>query len=324
MSRKVLAKKICALAPDVLEHVSGDGWPSLVDVKVGRDVVRTALHCGPIGGSHRNRDDERRFQNPGKDRPVTHPPETIPLLIGFYEDTRPVLVGMDALQRIGKITRQSFFLPLHLIERGVTTGWASHVSDSQETIYSFLPGMLPVFVDLSRQGLLNDIIRLDEVTDASGLLEEEEKVIPIERARRTSLRVVRDQRFRKTVIQAYEGFCAMCGFDLGLIEAAHIYPATAPHSQDTIRNGLALCSNHHVAFDRHKIFIDPESLEIRFHPVIHQNSQVNAASKAFIDMTYRNVKVPARQEHAPAPEMFDRRYGHFKGMYNWTGYESRV
>lgn len=65
----------------------------------------------------------------------------------------------------------------------------------------------------------------------------------------------RDPNFRIEVIRAYERRCAICGYDGRLgddqlaLEAAHIrwHSYNGP---DIIENGMALCSFHHVAFDR--------------------------------------------------------------------------
>lgn len=69
-----------------------------------------------------------------------------------------------------------------------------------------------------------------------------------------SVRVPRDPRFREEVLRAYERRCAVCGYDgrisdvLFGLDAAHIR-WHAYDGPDTIANGLALCSYHHVAFD---------------------------------------------------------------------------
>lgn len=65
----------------------------------------------------------------------------------------------------------------------------------------------------------------------------------------------RDPAFRETILRIYEHRCAVCGYDALLgstdlgIEAAHIrwHSHGGPDTED---NGLALCANHHKAFDR--------------------------------------------------------------------------
>ena len=65
----------------------------------------------------------------------------------------------------------------------------------------------------------------------------------------------RDPRFREEVLRAYGRRCVICGYDgrlndlpLGL-EAAHIR-WHAYNGPDSLENGIALCSYHHVAFDK--------------------------------------------------------------------------
>ncbi len=89
-----------------------------------------------------------------------------------------------------------------------------------------------------------------------------------------SMRLTRgDQQrvFRRSVMKAYDGKCAICEATfVELIEAAHIIPFGDPRAELRVnpRNGIALCRNHHALFDsgwlsvskRYKIaFDDPET-----------------------------------------------------------------
>jgi putative restriction endonuclease len=64
----------------------------------------------------------------------------------------------------------------------------------------------------------------------------------------------RNPRFRTDVLTAYERRCAICGYDGRLadvllgVDAAHV-KWWAYDGPDTVSNGMALCSFHHVAFD---------------------------------------------------------------------------
>jgi putative restriction endonuclease len=64
----------------------------------------------------------------------------------------------------------------------------------------------------------------------------------------------RNPAFREQVLLAYEGRCAMCGWegrlgrDLAGVEAAHVRWFTI-NGPDTLDNGLCLCSLHHKLFD---------------------------------------------------------------------------
>lgn len=296
-----------------------DGWPSLVRIQLQTESLLAAVHVGPIGLSHRDRDDvERRFQNPGKGRPMRTDQGAIPLLLGIWEQGRhPVLVGMEAEARLGRPTRQSLFIPLWLLEQAAFTGWAEHYSTSGERIIAFHPALLPTYVETRRSGLKLEAQQIQGIVDASGLTSPPEEQ-PQERARRASLTLVRSARFGKMVVDAYNGFCAFCGLNFGLVEGAHIYPVQAPASVDEVWNGLALCSNHHLAFDRHLLWVHPQERAVKVHPRIREGAQDNEAARLFAEMTYSELLAPISESSSPRPEMFERRYKFFGEKYSWA------
>src|SRR5262249_32449762 len=132
-----------------------DGWPSLVNIRLASGWLPAAMHVGEIGRSHRHRDDvERRFQNPGKGKPIQAPANVLPLLLGRSRESKvPVLVGMDAGSRVGTPTRQSLFIPLSLLESAARQGWAEQESTSGELIRAFHPQLLPTYAELERSGI---------------------------------------------------------------------------------------------------------------------------------------------------------------------------
>jgi putative restriction endonuclease len=73
----------------------------------------------------------------------------------------------------------------------------------------------------------------------------------------------RDAQFRAVVLRAYQGRCAVCGFDARLdhqpfgIDAAHLMWVQAG-GPCTVPNGLALCALHHRALDRGAIGVSEE------------------------------------------------------------------
>lgn len=89
----------------------------------------------------------------------------------------------------------------------------------------------------------------------------------------------RDPKFRKDVIRAYQGRCAVCGFDVRLaniplgIQAAHI-KWHSYNGPDDVSNGVALCSFHHLALDSGAIGLD-ESKRIIISSDITGSNQVN-------------------------------------------------
>jgi hypothetical protein len=79
---------------------------------------------------------------------------------------------------------------------------------------------------------------------------------------------------------------------------------------------LALCSNHHVAFDRHLIWVDPRSRQIELHPKVKDHEE--PATSNFIASTLNRLREPTARVDSPRPEMFERRYDHFKRSYDWV------
>ena len=60
----------------------------------------------------------------------------------------------------------------------------------------------------------------------------------------------RDPKFRKSVLKAYNNACCVCGKKLGIVQAAHIIPFHSERSNNSVKNGLALCVEHHVLYDK--------------------------------------------------------------------------
>lgn len=324
MKRSDLLKRVADLGgSDVSVEELRDGWPGIIRVQGWSQPHRVAAHVGPVGLSHRGRDDvERRFQNPGQNRPVRQIPDALSVLLGVWEPEhghrQPVFVGMEVTEdRKVKSTRQSYFVPLDALKEAQAVGWTDHVRSSDEHIAVFHPDMLPVYIEMRREGITVPSQALSSIARAAGLGEEETQSTPGERARRAAQVLVRDRRFARSVIAAYDGLCAMCGLNFGLLEGAHILPVVATGSPDKVWNGLALCGNHHSAFDRHRIWIDPSNLEITLHPKIIGESELNATCASFISTTASRLRPPHSPNLAPRREMFERRYQYFKEAYDW-------
>ena len=245
-----------------------------------------------------------------------------PVLIGLWEEAlRPVLVGMDAELRIGKETRQSLFIPLLTLNQAAESGWSEHYSTSDELIIAFHPALLPAYLDLRLRGTQIGGPDLRSVLGASGLLDDSEQPAA-ERVRRSVPQLVRSSSFGASVVAAYGGVCAMCGFDFGLVQGAHIYPAAAPNSADEVKNGIALCSNHHTAFDAHLVFVDPDEATVQLNPEFHRNVSRSDACEAFVATTFAQLARPRRRADWPSSDAFLQRYDYFAGKYDWAARHS--
>jgi len=312
---------------DVLRVVDpATGWPSLAELRVEGTTVRVALFVGSVGLSHRGRDAiERRFQNPGKDRPMVPPPGFEPLLLGLWESdplidvSHPILVSADPHHRIGRTTRFSVFVGVGALTDALMWGWAEGTSTIDEQIRCMLPPLLPVSYSADRTKATPPVNEMRAAIDASGLLDPTEPArdAASDRARRVGTTLVRDARFSDAVIAAYDGLCAMCGLQGKLVEGAHIYPVSAPGSSDEVWNGIALCANHHTAFDRHLVAVDPVSFDIVFHAEVGELAESNSAVRAFVDQTFHRLALPRAPALRPRAEMFERRYEHFADHYGW-------
>ena len=113
-------------------------------------------------------------------------------------------------------------------------------------------------------------------------------------------RPFRDRAFRRAVLYAYDGRCAVTGWRLvnggGRLEAeaAHIRPVEHG-GPDSIRNGLALSGTAHWMFDRGLIGV-AENHEI----IIHRKVNDHAGVEAIINPSGRLI-VPAREADRPHP-----------------------
>ena len=108
---------------------------------------------------------------------------------------------------------------------------------------------------------VEEILRLG-TTDATWNTRAEESGDPCTpsvantRIRQLVTRLSRSSRFRRDVLAAYGGRCAVSGLSAngidGLIEAAHIRGAGQPEfGPDQVTNGIALTPTLHRLFDRH-------------------------------------------------------------------------
>ena len=68
----------------------------------------------------------------------------------------------------------------------------------------------------------------------------------------------RDPKFRETVLSAYDNTCCICGKQLKLVQAAHIIPHSHPDCLNSVQNGLAMCVEHHILYDKALLLPGPD------------------------------------------------------------------
>ena len=106
----------------------------------------------------------------------------------------------------------------------------------------------------------------------------------------------------------------MCDLGLGLVQGAHVHPVSASDSTDVVENGVCLCALHHLAFDMHQIWIDPDSLSVKIHPDLASRSD---ADRRFLSSTREILRVPSGGPPID-PENLRARYSYFTGAYDWA------
>jgi putative restriction endonuclease len=111
----------------------------------------------------------------------------------------------------------------------------------------------------------------------------------------------RDRAFRRAIMQAYDGRCAVTGWKLvnggGRLEAqaAHIRPVEHG-GPDSVRNGLALSGTAHWMFDRGLIGFR-DDLDI----IVHRKVNDREGVEAIINSTGK-LKAPEIESYRPHPK----------------------
>lgn len=326
MNRVRLAEYVADLVgQEAIELVdAGNGWPSYATVDGPEGDEPVAMYVASVGLTQRGRDEvERRLQVKGGS-PIRDDGMHMPLLLGvWHEDPlvdvqRTVLFAADALRRVGNTTQASVFVPLVHLQEAARLGWSTYISTTGEVIECFAPELLPVVVAAKRSEVVLDDRLVQSTITATRLLRDpyhENLDSHRARTRRETRSLVRDARFARRVVAGYDGCCAMCGLDMGIVEAAHILPVAAAYD-DSPRNGLALCPNHHRLFDRHAIGVHPDSGAIMFHPDALWAARTAPDVARLIDTTFTNLNRP-RPGHEPDRDAFLSRYEYFAGYYDW-------
>lgn len=185
--------------------------------------------------------------------------------------------------------------PRFLVDEGIAAGFP-------ESLFALLvstPSLIGEAAERLLEGHFPSSLH-EDIRDAVGLREHEMRDAP---------RRARDPKFRHQVLRAYGRHCAVCGFDIRLVddllglEAAHIkwHAAGGP---DDVNNGLALCALHHKALDRGAIGMEPTGSGFQ----VLVSSEVNGQSEALhwlLDYAGQALRQPQSTEWAPAPSFVE-------------------
>jgi hypothetical protein len=317
--RSDLAVAVCELiGPAIVELLDrSSGWPAIVRVLTSTGPQLVAFHIGPIG-THSREVYERRFQNPDNHSlPVAAPSGSVPILVGISWAPSPILVAVDGRSRLGQSTRFSLLFNERVLNEAATSGWSEYISSTGERFLGMRPELFPIAVELLASGLTPSASALSTAVVASGLLTSS-SAEAAERARRATSVLVRNAKFSQTVRKAYNSKCAMCGLGIDLVEGAHILPVSAIGSTDDVWNGIALCRNHHRAFDMHRIYIDPDNFNIRMHPSLLSIAHSDPVVRRFREGTLPTLATPSKVADRPRPKMIRDRISIFRTEYAWV------
>ncbi|MBW4659915.1 MAG: HNH endonuclease [Drouetiella hepatica Uher 2000/2452] len=120
--------------------------------------------------------------------------------------------------------------------------------------------------------------------------------------------VVRDAAFRKIVVSLYGQRCAFCRLRIisldsqNIVDGAHIKPFSE-FRDDRFDNGLALCKNHHWAFDRGWFGINEDYRIIIPHDRFTEESPQDTRSMK--DFDGELINLPTQATHYPRLESLD-------------------
>lgn len=262
------------------------------------------------GGSARPRN-EYRIQMTGVDSALRFTAGYKTLLLGWHEGLG-VFVGFDVRKHGGSISRSpSIQVHLETIEKAKRDQIAFQRKGNDEIAVAFLPGLFAKYV--SEQEALHqfaisesDLAILEQAISAEDFAEEALSDLSVERQKivKTVVQTKRESSFRIRVLTAYGNSCAMCDLQLNLLDAAHIIPVNEPRSNDKTCNGMALCKNHHRAYDRGLLKVDDR---YRIHPNQRKlngyaKSQLTGGLEMFLKSLHKEIRVPSSPLDRPLPE----------------------
>jgi len=189
-------------------------------------------------------------------------------------------------------------------------GW-DESGDVKEVAVAFQPELFMTYVDnldsYHRSLLTQGEVKLIQKAVEAPLDEDELNILPEERRRvvRKHSEAIRNTKFRRAVLQVYEQKCAVCGLQIGVVEASHIVPV-AEGGTDEVTNGIAFCPNHHKAFDQglflvtteYRIFLVNEKIKL-----IKQDNKDGGLQRFIADLRVNEqIYLPTEPKFHPNPE----------------------
>lgn len=255
-----------ALLNRILQGIRLSGWGCLVlsethpfRLVLFQGEVRQTVFCyiwNLTHGGYPRDSNELRIQVTGVDRfQIALGAKT--LVLGWAEDQH-MFAGFDVTKHLISMQGRSpsFQIRRETIMAAAEPGFSAQSRGNHEIAIAFRPDFFATYVQelenlhgIARHA--KDLKVLAAITDEPT----EEKIQDIPPGPRRIVlqqiqRKVRDQRFRRNVLQAYDFRCAMSGIQLNLLDAAHLIPVEHARGTDETKNGICLTAIHHRAFDQ--------------------------------------------------------------------------
>ena len=141
--------------------------------------------------------------------------------------------------------------------------------------------------EMEESATVDEHLQTTEIRDPESM-EEDRRRFSVTR------RMVRQgqQAFRKDLFKAYEGRCAVTGFDTNeVLQAAHILDYRGTQS-NVVENGILLRSDIHLLFDSYLLGINPASMRLEASLRIRtDHTQTLMALRCFCPKTRRRVRM---------------------------------
>lgn len=140
----------------------------------------------------------------------------------------------------------------------------------------------------------------EKVADEFSQLEDDERTIKVAEL----VQRVGQQSFRKELIRAYDGTCAMSSCDvLPALQAAHISAYRGPKSQLT-SNGMLLRADLHLLYDAHLLSVRPDSMKI--------DVAESIGNSAYAGLAGKQILLPRDKSDRPSEKRLDSHYRRFR------------
>lgn len=113
---------------------------------------------------------------------------------------------------------------------------------------------------------------------------------------------VRNAAFRRIIVSLYDQHCAFCRLKIvswdsqNIIDGAHIKPFSE-FRDDLFDNGLALCKNHHWAFDRGWFSITDDYRILIPHDRFHEEAPID--TRTMRDFHGEKILLPSQETYYP-------------------------